>query len=131
MNDMSEKYNAVVVSTHYDREKNTAEFICEYEKDGQTKTVSFTGSPSMVIDEGSHVELTIENDKVVATNTGSIIKANSIFMLICLFIFIAAIVLLFIWFVKTRYTGVRIGIAVLAAAFIIITHIPITPRKGK
>ena len=126
---MSEKYNAVIVKREYNSEKKETEYTCEYEKDGVKETASFSGASSMIIDEGSHIEVTVEDGKVVATNMSKIIGTNSIFMLLCLLAFIAAVILLFIWFVKTRYTGVRIGIGVFAAAIYILTHIPFGSRK--
>ena len=129
MNDMSEKYNAVIVKREYNSEKKETEYTCEYEKDGVIETASFSGASSMIIDEGSHIEVTVEDGKVVATNMSKIIGTNSIFMLVCLLAFIAAVILLFVWFVKTRYTGVRIGIGVFAAAIYILTHIPFGSRK--
>ena len=129
MNDMIEKYEAVIVKMHYDSEKKSTEFTCEYEKDGRKQTAVFSGSSSMIIDEGSKIEITVENGQVIATNMSKIIGINSIFMLICLLGFIAAVILLFVWFVKTRYIGVRIGIGVFAAAVYILTHITFGSRK--
>ncbi|EWM54344.1 hypothetical protein RF007C_12095 [Ruminococcus flavefaciens 007c] len=131
MNDMIEKYKALIVKTEYDREKKATEYTCEYEKDGSKQTASFFGASSMAVEEGSTIEITVEDGVITDTNIGQIIGANSIFMLICLLIFLAAIILLFIWFVKTKYTAVRICIAVFAAAFIILTHIPTGSRKDK
>ena len=129
MNDMIEKYEAVIVKMQYDSEKKLTEFTCEYEKEGRKQTAVFNGSSSMIIDEGSKIEITVEDGKVVATNMSKIIGTNSIFMLLCLLAFIATVILLFIWFVKTRYTVVRIGIGVFAAAIYILTHIPFGARK--
>ena len=126
---MSEKYNAVIVKREYNSEKKKTEYTCEYEKDGVKETASFSGGSSMIIDEGSHIEITVEDGRIIATNMNKIIGTNSIFMLVCLLAFIAAVILLFIWFVKTRYTGVRIGIGVFAAAIYILTHIPFGARK--
>lgn len=129
MNDMIEKFDAVIVNIQYDSEKKSTEYTCEYEKNGRKQTAVFNGSSSMIIDEGSHVEITVENGKVIATNMSKITGTNSIFMLICLLGFIAAVILLFVWFVKTRYIGVRIGIGIFAAAVYILTHIPFGSRK--
>ena len=124
MNDMSEKYIAVITDKQNDSESNLSVFTCEYEKDGVKQTATYKDGTHMIVDVGSTIEITVENGKIIGTNVDKIVRSNNILMLVCLFIFIAVVVLLFVWFVKTRYIAVRIGIGVFAAAFYIFTHMP-------
>lgn len=124
MNDMSEKYIAVITDRQKDSESELSVFTCEYEKDGVKQTATYKDGTHMIVDVGSTIEITVENGQIIDTNVDKIVASNSIFMLVCLFIFLTVIVLLFVWFVKTRFIAVRIGIGVFAAAFYIFTHIP-------
>lgn len=124
MNDMSEKYIAVITDRQKDSESELSVFTCEYEKDGTKQTAKYKDGTHMIVDVGSTIEITVENGQIIDTNVDDIVRSNSIFMLVCLFIFLTVIVLLFVWFVKTRFIAVRIGIGVFAAAFYIFTHIP-------
>lgn len=124
MNDMSEKYIAVITDRQNDSESNLSVFTCEYEKDGVKQTATYKDGTHMIVDVGSTIEITVENGKIIGTNVDKIVRSNNILMLVCLFIFIAVVVLLFVWFVKTRYIAVRIGIGAFAAAFFIFTHMP-------
>jgi len=124
MNDMSEKFIAVITDRQNDSESELSVFTCEYEKDGVKRTATYKDGTHMIVDVDSTIEITVENGQIIGTNVDKIVGSNSIFMLVCLFIFIAVVVLLFWWFVKTKYIAVRIGIGVFAAAVYIFTHIP-------